>query len=45
MQDKPLMRTAVSKLGEAAGIPVKGVGAPVVHPCSLNCLTVFWTLT
>lgn len=38
MQDKPLMRTAVSKPGEAAEISVKGVGVLLVHPCSLNCL-------
>lgn len=45
VQDNPLMRTAVSKPGEAAGISVKGVGVLLVHPCSLSCLTVLWTLT
>lgn len=44
MQDNPLMRTAVSKPVDAAGISVKGVGVALVHPCSLNCLTVLWTL-
>lgn len=45
MQDNPLMRTSVSKPIEAAGVSVKGVGLALVHPCSLNCLTVVWTLT
>lgn len=43
MQDNPLVRTAASKPDEAAGISMKGVGVPYL--CSLNCLTVLWTLT
>lgn len=40
MLDNPLMRAAVSKPGEAAGTSVKEVDVLLVHPCSLNCLTV-----